>query len=174
MTEVTDSDNPEFEGPSRSQQRREALAVFDLAERLVALKPAELQAMPIPEAVREQIAQAQAIRTHIAHKRQVQLLAKYMRREDDETLTAIRAQIEHSKGASRQETAILHLAENWRERLIAEGDEALAQWLQEYTHSDRQHLRQLVRNARDERAKGKPPRAQRELLRTLRTTLGNA
>ncbi|PKM06751.1 MAG: DUF615 domain-containing protein [Gammaproteobacteria bacterium HGW-Gammaproteobacteria-4] len=172
MTEVTDSDNPEFEGPSRSQQRREALAIFELAERLVALKPAELEALPIPQPVREQIAQAQAIRTHIAHKRQVQFLAKTMRREDEDTLAAIRAQIEHSKGASRQETAILHLAENWRERLLAEGDEALAEWLREYAHSDRQQLRQLVRNARDERAKAKPPRAQRELLRALRNTLG--
>jgi ribosome-associated protein len=174
MTDVTDTDSPDPDGPSRTQQRREALAIFELAERLVALKPAELEALPIPQPVREQIAQAQAIRTHIAHKRQVQFLAKTMRREDEETLAAIRAQIEHSKGASRQETAILHLAENWRERLLAEGDEALAEWLQEYAHSDRQQLRQLVRNARDERAKAKPPRAQRELLRALRSTLGSA
>lgn len=173
MTDVTESDSSAEEGPSRSQQRREALAVFELAERLVALKPAELQALPIPDPIREQIAQAQAISTHIAHKRQVQFLAKHMRREDEQTLAAIRAQVEHSKGASRQETAILHLAENWRERLLAEGDEALAQWLQEFPDSDRQHLRQLLRNARDERAKGKPPRAQRELLRALRTALGN-
>jgi len=171
MTDVTDTDGHDPDGPSRTQQRREALAIFELAERLVALKPAELDALPIPEPVREQIAQAQAITTHIAHKRQVQFLAKTMRREDEDTLAAIRAQIEHSKGASRQETAILHLAENWRERLLAEGDEALAEWLREYAHSDRQQLRQLVRNARDERAKAKPPRAQRELLRALRNTL---
>src|SRR3546814_17933395 len=81
----------------RSQQRREALAVFDLAERLVALKPAQLQALPLPQAIREQIAQAQAISTHIAHKRQVQFLAKTMRSEDDATLAAIRAHVEHSK-----------------------------------------------------------------------------
>lgn len=171
MTDVTDAERFANDSPSRSQQRREALAVFDLAERLVALKPAQLQALPLPQAIREQIAQAQAISTHIAHKRQVQFLAKIMRREDDATLAAIRAHIEHSKGASRQETAILHLAENWRERLLTDGDEALAQWLQEFPGSDRQQLRQLLRNARDERAKARPPRAQRELLRTLRTAL---
>ncbi|PIQ36595.1 MAG: hypothetical protein COW59_11680, partial [Lysobacterales bacterium CG17_big_fil_post_rev_8_21_14_2_50_64_11] len=82
MTDVTDSDSREDASPSRTQQRRAALSIFELAERLVALKPAELQTMPIPDAVREQIAQAQAIRTHIAHKRQVQFLAKTMRRED--------------------------------------------------------------------------------------------
>src|SRR3546814_2219113 len=99
-------------------------------------------------------------------------LAKTMRREDDATLSEIRAHVEHSKGAGRQETAILHLAEHWRERLIDEGDKALAQWLQEFPDSDRQQLRQLLRNARDERAKARPPRAQRELLRTLRAALG--
>src|SRR3546814_10961745 len=71
-----------------------------------------------------------------------------------------------------QETAILHLAEHWRERLIDEGDKALAQWLQEFPDSDRQQLRQLLRNARDERSKARPPRALRGLLRSLRASLG--
>jgi len=174
MTDVTDSDSCEDASPSRTQQRRAALSIFELAERLVALKPAELQTMPIPDAVREQIAQAQAIRTHIAHKRQVQFLAKTMRREDDDTLAAIRTQVEHAKGASRQETAILHLAETWRERLLADGDDGFTAWLHAFPDADRQRLRQLVRNAREERAKAKPPRTQRELLRALRAALGDA
>ncbi|PIQ36591.1 MAG: hypothetical protein COW59_11720, partial [Lysobacterales bacterium CG17_big_fil_post_rev_8_21_14_2_50_64_11] len=77
-------------------------------------------------------------------------------------------------GASRQETAILHLAETWRERLLADGDDGFTAWLHAFPDADRQRLRQLVRNAREERAKAKPPRTQRELLRALRAALGDA
>ena len=70
--------------------------------------------------------------------------------------------------AARRETAALHRVEAWRERLIADGDAALAELLAEYPHADRQHLRQLVRNASEERNRNKPPHAFRELFRELR------
>src|SRR4029078_1341953 len=56
----------------------------------------------------------------------------------------------------------------WRERLIADGDAALSELLAEHPQADRQHLRQLVRNAIDERNRNKPPHAFRELFRELR------
>ena len=76
-----------------------------------------------------------------------------------------------SKGDMRREAlAVLELAH----RLVEHGDEALAQLLVEYPHADRQHLRQLARNAREERLKNTPPHAYRELFRELRALLGES
>ena len=48
---------------------------------------------------------------------------------------------------SARETALLHAAEQWRERLIA-SDEAVAQWINSFPGTDTQQLRALVRQAR--------------------------
>lgn len=167
----TDPETGEFLGPSRSEQRREALDIRSLAEKLVALAPAHLGKLPIPEELLEHIHETQRITSHIAHKRQLQFLAKQMRRESDETLDAIRDAMEVGGDAKRRETAILHTVETWRSRLLEDGDAALAELLSEFPSADRQHLRQLVRNAGEERKKNKPPHAFRELFRELRELL---
>ena len=166
-----DPETGEFLGPSRSEQRREALDIRSLGEKLVALAPAHLAKLPIPEDLIEHIHETQRITSHIAHKRQLQFLAKQMRRESDETLDAIRDAMEVGGDAKRRETAILHTVESWRTRLLDDGDEALAELLSEFPTADRQHLRQLVRNAGEERKKNKPPHAYRELFRELRELL---
>ena len=170
----TDPETGEFLGPSRSEQRREALDIRSLAEKLVALAPAHLGKLPIPEELLEHIHETQRITSHIAHKRQLQFLAKQMRRESDETLDAIRDAMEVGGDAARRETAILHKVETWRARLLEDGDAALADLLSEFPAADRQHLRQLVRNAGEERKKNKPPHAFRELFRELRELLAES
>ena len=163
-----DEDTGEYLGPSRSQQRREALEVRALGEKLVALSPAQLAKLPIPDELLPHILETKRIGSHIAHKRQLQFLAKQMRREDDDTLHAIRDALDAGGEAARQETALLHRIEAWRERLLEDGDEALAALLEEHPGADRQQIRQLVRNVHAERKKGKPPHAFRELFRVLR------
>ena len=169
----TDPETGEFLGPSRSEQRREALDIRSLGEKLVALAPAHLAKLPIPEDLLEHIYDTQRITSHIAHKRQLQFLAKQMRRESDETLDAIRDAMEVGCDAKRRETAILHNVETWRARLLEDGDVALGELLAEHPTADRQHLRQLVRNAGEERLKNKPPHAFRELFRELRELLAD-
>lgn len=168
-----DDDTGDFLSPSRSQQRREALDVLALAETLVALGNAQLAKLPVPDHLRPHIADAQRITSHIAHKRQMAFLAKQMRREDDEVLDAIRDALDAGGEAARQETALLHRAERWRDRLLDEGDAALAELLEAFPQADRQQLRQLARNALEERKRDKPPRAFRELFREVRDLLGS-
>ncbi|RYZ74545.1 MAG: DUF615 domain-containing protein [Lysobacteraceae bacterium] len=170
----TDPETGEFLGPSRSEQRREALDIRSLGEKLVALAPAHLARLPIPEGLLEHIHDTQRITSHIAHKRQLQFLAKQMRRESDETLDAIRDAMEVGGDAAKRETAILHKVEGWRVRLLEDGDAALGALLAEFPAADRQHLRQLVRNAGEERRKNKPPHAFRELFRELRELLAQS
>ncbi|MFT3763075.1 MAG: ribosome biogenesis factor YjgA [Pseudoxanthomonas sp.] len=169
-----DPETGEFYSPSRSQQREDALEIRALAEKLAALPPARLAKLPIPENLLPHIHETRRITSHIAHKRQLQFLAKQMRREDDETLAAIREALDDSGESVRKATALLHQAEQWRERLLADGDAALAELLDEFPAADRQKLRQLIRNAHDEKAKNKPPRAFRELFQEARALLADA
>ena len=168
-----DPETGEFYSPSRTQQRIEALEIRGLAEKLVALPAAQLARLPIPEELMPHIVETQRITSHIAHKRQLQFLAKQMRREEDEVLEAIRDAMDEGGEAARRETALLHQAEQWRDRLLADGDDALAALLEEFPTADRQKLRQLVRNATDERVKNKPPRAFRDLFREVRELLSS-
>ncbi len=142
-----------------------------LGEKLVSLTPAQLARVPVPEDLLPHIAEAKRITAHIAHKRQLAFLAKHMRREDDATLDAIRDALDANSETSRREVAALHRAEDWRERLLKDGDKALATLLEEFPQADRQQLRTLVRNAQAERAKNKPPRAYREIYQVLRGLL---
>ncbi len=155
-------------GPSRSQLRREALDVLKLAGALADLTDAQLAVLPIADDLCEEIRRTRAVKQQIARKRQTQFLAKQMRRLDDDELGAIRAALEHDKDAARRDTAALQRIEQWRDRLIANGDEALNELLVEFPQADRQRLRQLARQARLEREQNKPLHAYRELFRELR------
>ena len=166
-----DPETGEYLAPSRSEQRRAALEVLDLGAQLVALSDAQLAKLPVPESLLPHIRECKRITSHIAHKRQLQFLAKQMRREDDETLEAIRDALDEKGETARREVAALHRVEAWRVKLIDGGDAALAELLDEHPQADRQHLRQLVRNAIEERNRNKPPRAFRELYQELREVL---
>lgn len=166
-----DEDTGAFLAPSRSQQRREALDVLVLAQQLVALDPGRLAKLPIPDGVHEHIVDSQRVSSHIARKRQVAFLAKQLRRESDAALEAIRDAMEAGGESARQETALLHRVEAWRARLLDEGDSALGELLEACPGADRQQLRQLVRNALEERRRSKPPHNQRDLFRELRELL---
>jgi ribosome-associated protein len=166
-----DEEDGDYLGPSRGEQRREALAVLALAHALVEQPLARLQQLPMSEDLLAAAAEAQRITSNIARKRAVGFLAKKLRREDEETLAALQAGLEHDKADARRESAALHRVEALRDELVDNGDEALAQLLADHPHADRQHLRQLARNAREERLKNKPPHAYRELFRELRALL---
>lgn len=154
--------------PSRSQLRRDALEVFKLAETLASLSDAELSRVPLADDMRDEVVRTRAVTSHIARKRATQFLAKQLRKLDDADLAPIRAALDNDRAKAHHEAAALHRLEAWRTRLIDEGDAALDELLALHPSADRQHLRQLARNARAERDREKPLHAYRELFRALR------
>jgi ribosome-associated protein len=162
---------PESGEVSRSQRRREALDVLRLAQTLSEMSDAQLKGMPLSDELADEVRRARGVKQQIARKRQNQYLAKQMRKLDEGELDAIRAALEHDRELARRETAELHHVEAWRERLMAQGDDALGELLVAHPHAERQHLRQLARQARAERSANKPPHAYRELFRALRELL---
>lgn len=170
----SDDFDDEFTGPSRSQLRRDALDIFKLAETLAELSDAQLARVPLDDELRVEVQRTRAISSHIARKRQTQFLAKQLRKLADETIEAIRKALAHDRVAAHREAAELHRVEAWRERLLEEGDDALAEFIAAHPTADRQQLRQLVRNALAERKANKPPHAYRELFRELRNAAAPA
>ena len=162
-----DEDTGDFHSPSRSEQRREALDVLALAHVLVGKTVTELEKLPMDDALRAHVRDAARITSPIARKRAVAFLAKQMRKEEDETLDAIRDALDANSEGSRRQVALMHRAEDWRVRLIDGGDDALAAFIDEHPGADRQRLRQLVRNAQEDAKRNKPPRAFRELYREV-------
>jgi ribosome-associated protein len=171
MHDYDQLDDEEDFGPSRSEQRREALGVFELALQLVEQSDARIGQFPMDDGIKALVIASKKITAQIARKRQVQYLAKMLRREEDATLAAIRAALDHDKVQGRREAAALHQVEYWRDRVVAQGDEALDELLQAHPDANRQQLRQLARNAQREKLAGKPPHASRELFRELRDLL---
>jgi len=157
-------------GPSRTQQRRDALAVLALATQLVEMTPSKLAKLELPDDVRDEIANVRKITSHVARKRQLGFLAKLMRRHEEATFDAVRAALGENREKQRQETAAMHRLESLRERLLGEdGDAALSDLADQHPTLDRQHLRSLVRQARVEKnTPNKPPRAYREIFQVLK------
>lgn len=140
-------------------------ALQALGERLVELPATQLDALDLPPALHDAVAQARGIRARGGRKRQLQYIGKLMRDVDADPIRQALARID---GDALVERAQLHRCEAWRDRLLDQGDTALADLFEQHPDADRQHLRRLVRDARAERDAGKSPRLQRELFRTLK------
>jgi len=163
----TDSAEP----VSKSQRKREAQEVRSLAARLIGLPAAELAVIPLEKSLREEIERARAIRSHSARKRQLQFVAKILRRESAEEIRAALASLDES---ARQLSARHHRSEAWRDYLIEAGDRAIGGLLELRRDADAQAIRQLLRNALREKERNKPPAAARSLFRLLRELDENA
>lgn len=164
----TYTDDPDHDyGPTRTQQRRDALAVLAFASQLAELPASKLARANLPDDVRREIDNLRRITSHIARKRQLGFLAKVMRRHDDEAFDGARTLLGENREQQRKETAAMHRLEALRERLL-DSDDAFQALLDKHPDIDRQHLRSLIRQARTEREADKSPRAYREIFQLLK------
>lgn len=163
-----DGDEDGFDGPSRSQRKRDAAELKDLGDELVALPPAELDALPLDEKLRDAIDLAKRITAHGGAARQRQLIGKLLRKRDVE---ALRAVIEARALERRMAARDFHRLEAWRDRLLAEGTPALEALAAIAPALDRPEFAALIDTARREAAAGRPPAAARTLFRRLRDLL---
>lgn len=151
--------------PSKSQLKRDADALKKLGETITRLNHNQIDSLPLSEDLHDAIFAYRRIKQHGGRKRQLQYIGKLMRSSDSGT---IQAEVDKILNVSAVETARLHRIESMRDALIQQGDTALGEVLSNYPRADRQHLRQLMRNASHELKANKPPRSARELFRYLR------
>ena len=84
--DTEDPDLPREERPSRSARKRNAEALQRLGERLLGLKPQQLQRFDLPPALLEAILETQRLRSRSAHARARQYIGKLMRTVDPEPI----------------------------------------------------------------------------------------
>ena len=162
-----DGDDPDAaERPSKSARKRAAHAAQDLGEALLGLREAELDALGLPEPLREALRVARRITSRAALARQRQYIGKLMRDVDAEP---IRAALASRSAADARATESFRRVEAWRERLIAEGAAALTELARWHPQIDAAEWAQRVSAAQRERARGDGAgTAARELFRALR------
>jgi ribosome-associated protein len=151
--------------PSKSQRKREVRVLFELARDLVAMSNRQLSSLPVETDLRDAIGIAQSIKSHVARKRQVQFIAKMMRKRD---VQMIQEALAAQELEARQLTGRHHRTEAWRDCLLSGGDDVLAALLKQREASNVQALRHLIRNARKEASLQKPPASARKLFILLR------
>ncbi len=168
---------------SKTDLKRESTELQKLGESLLTLRADLLNRLDLPDKLLEALAEAKRITNFEGRRRQMQFVGKLMRQLDPEVLDAARATLVEQHMPSARETALLHTAEQWRERLIAD-DAAVAQWISDFPQTDTQQLRALVRQARKDAppadkaavSQGLAPRqgrAYREIFQLVREMLAS-
>jgi ribosome-associated protein len=154
------------ERPNKSALKRELASLQQLADRLLGFSEERLASLAFSEKTTLALAEGRRLKKPDARRRHLRYLAKLLSMEN---VTAAEAFIENIDAKHATNTRHFHQLELWRDRLIDEGDQALAVLLQEKPDADRQQLRQLIRTAKNEREREKPPAAARKLFKLLRS-----
>lgn len=151
---------------SKSQLKREMHALQDLGKRMMELGDDQLAGLPMSETLKAAIVESRRIRQHEARRRHLQYVGKVIRNEEDPD--ALRRAVEAFDAGSEEHTRRHHLAERWRDRLIEEGNPAVASFVEQCPATDVQHLRNLLRNAQKDVRTGKNTGQAKKLFRYLR------
>ncbi len=150
---------------SKSQRKRDMLALQDMGHTLFRLPPEVLKKFDLPEELRTALMEAQKISPskHGGRKRQLQYIGKLMRQIDTAPIVA---QLESFYAPSKKQTALLHLAEHWRHRLVNEPD-SLALFLNEFPAAEQSRFEKYICAARAEQLSGKPPKHYRLIYQEI-------
>ena len=170
-----------LEGPSRTELKRESTELQDLGAQLLTLRSDLMADLKISDKLKDALSEAKRITNFEGKRRQMQFIGKQMRLQEPEVLQAVRDALEIQRLGSAKDTQTLHLAEAWRDRLIAD-DAAVGEWIAHHPQTDIQQLRALVRQARKDAvpvtnaavSQGLAPRqgrAYRELFKLVRSVL---
>ena len=124
IPELEDDDG--FDRPSKSQLKRDMTALQKLGEELLALPESRWAPLALPEILVDALKAAKKITNFEGRRRQIQYVGKLMRKEDTAAIQAAFDEFEQEK--LRRDHAF-HRLERWRDRLIEEGDEAVAAFL---------------------------------------------
>lgn len=151
--------------PNKTQIKKDMAALFAFSEEISELTPAQLKNLELPESIYKALVEVSGMPHKGARKRLLKFITGQLHKIDIEPILEKLARMKNKSAHAVREH---HHVERWRDKLIAEGNEALAELLNEQPHADRQQLRQLLRNAQKEAEAVKPPKSSRLLYRYLK------
>lgn len=165
--------NDEFENEeeeiiyvSKSELKRDMLALQKLGEAIVKLSQGQFDTIPLDdETLADAIHTARRIKHREGLRRQMQYIGKLMRKLD---ISAIEAAYQKLQDGRREDARKFHQLEEWRDQLIERGPSATEEVIEKHPHADRQHLRQLIMQSNKEKKLNKPPASSRKLFRYLK------
>jgi len=154
---------------SKSQKKREAKTVEDLAKELVDLPASVLRRFPCEEEIRIEIQAVKKMDQFGARRRQIKYLAKLLR---DTELSPFFTFLEESQKSHLRENITIRRLEQLRDRIIHEDDEeqALQEVKEELPDINLEMLQELAGKYRWTRNQ----RFSREIFRQLKIAQGHA
>jgi ribosome-associated protein len=162
---MSDEQEFEYDGPSKSQIKREMHELQKIGKQLVELSKADRDRIPLGEKLVDAIDIAHRIKSREALRRQLQYIGKVMRTIDMEPIVDALGKIErgHLELSHR-----FHKLEALRDKIAAEGNPVIEEVMATYPTADRQQLRQLARQINKEKENSKPSAASKKLFQYLR------
>ena len=154
---------PYSERPNKTQLKREMKILHELGRKLVELAPSKFDEVTLSTRMYDAVFLAKRLKK-AALQRQLRFISSIMSEEDVETIQTELKQLALPK---QQEEEAFHEVEQWRDKLIAGDNDLINELVNQFANADRQHLRQLVRNASKEAQQNKPPKSSRLLFKYL-------
>ncbi len=150
---------------SKSQKKRDSTALQTIGAELVRLTPEVIRKLALPEELETAVLDCKNIgpSKHGGFKRQMQYIGRLMR--EVESAPIIEA-LQLLKAPSQKQTAQHHLAERWRDRMLADAT-AVAAFANEFPEADRVLLESYLNKAREDHAAQRPPKYFRLLYQAL-------
>ena len=162
---MTDFINELDDLPSRSQLKRDNQELRDMGEQLVLLAKSQLDKITLDDPLEVAIKEARRLKNLDARRRQIQYIAKLLRNIDVSEIKHALEKLNHQSQTFRQHFVKL---EEWRDRFINEGNDAIEEFIAQYPDADRQQLRNLQRQACRDKSTNKPSMASDKLFKYIR------
>lgn len=138
----TDDD---IEWVSKAEMKREMQRFQALATQLIKLPNNALESLGLSEPILSAVREARRLKKDDAVNRQTRHIARQLQQAID--LEALQQKVALFDTSSPVYAQMTQLTERWRDDLIANST-ALARFFEDYPDADRQHISQMVRNAR--------------------------
>ncbi len=151
--------------PNKTQIKKEMAVLFDLSEELSELSATQVKYLDLPDNIHKAVIEVSGMPHKGARKRLLKFITGQLNKID---LEPVLEKLSRMKNKSAHAVREHHIVERWRDRLIAGGNNALTEFLNEQPDADRQQLRQLLRNVKKETEAGTPPKSSRLLYRYLK------
>ncbi|HCY86605.1 MAG TPA: DUF615 domain-containing protein [Desulfobacteraceae bacterium] len=136
---------------SKTQKKKAAEKLQKLGEELMALPVHRLKRMDLPGELEKALLDSKTITANVAARRHRQYIGVLMRDVDPDEIRATMAMTADDLNTGSRIDAEI---KSWAERMTDGGPDTVEAFISDYPETDRQRLRQLVRNAVKEKKSG--------------------
>lgn len=159
------SDESEILAPSKTQLKKQMLELQELGKKVAELSDKQREKIPLDDNLIEGIETYRRIKSNEGKRRQMQYIGKIMRSIDISPISDAIIEIENGQ---KKVTKKFHELEMLRDEFITQGDAMLPALVERFPSLNRQHLRQLLREAKKEIAENKAPSNQKKIFKYFR------